>query len=310
MMKPIYFLLFFIGLAQVNCQSNEIHTLNFKDTEDTKNYFRYTGENVPVISGHRGGADINYPENCIATFEYTLTHTPAIFEIDPRITKDDRMVLHHDDTLDRTTTGSGKLNAITFEDTKKYVLTDIEGKPTAYRIPLLSKVIEWGKGKTILNLDVKDVPLEKKAQLVKHHDAFHYVIFTVHNAKDAKFFYDFDSRSMFSAFVKTKEALQSYEANGIPWENVLIAYVGSESTSENKELYDMLHDRGVMVMVSAAPTYDKLESPKERGKAYRKILKDGADVIESDRPIEVASAIKSMYPKKSNMYKYWGTQEK
>lgn len=310
MMKPTYLFLFFLGSLQVNCQSNGIHTLKFENTTDTKNYFRYTGENVPVISGHRGGADINYPENSIATFENVLIHTPAIFEIDPRMTKDDKVVLLHDETLDRTTTGSGKLNAITFKEAEEFMLTDLEGNTTPDHIPLLSEVIQWGKGKTVLNLDVKDVPLETKAQLVKQFDAFHYVIFTVHDAEDAKFFYDFDDRSLFSAFVKTKEALESYESLGIPWDNVLIAYVGSESTSENKELYGMLHDRGVMVMVSAAPTYDKLESSEERAKAYRKILEDGADVIESDRPIEVASAIKSMYPENSSMYKFWETEKK
>lgn len=290
---------------QAHSQSTEIHTLTFRNVADTKDYFHYTGNDVPIISGHRGGAAKGYPENCIATFEHTLSITPAIFEIDPHLTKDNAIVLLHDDDLDRTSTGHGKLSDYTFAQVEEFQLKDLAGNVTPYHLTTLAEAIQWSKGKTVINLDVKDVPLSMKAELVKKYNAFHYVMFTVHTAKEAKIFYDYDHRSLFSAFVKTKEALGSYEAAGIPWENVLIAYVGAESTLENRELYDMLHERGVMVMVGAAPIYDKLESPQKRAEAYRKILKDGADIIESDRPTEVAAAIQSMYPKKSPKYEYW-----
>lgn len=52
--------------------------------------------NLPVISGHRGGATNGYPENCIPTFEHMLAATPAFFEIDPHLTKDSAIVLLYD----------------------------------------------------------------------------------------------------------------------------------------------------------------------------------------------------------------------
>lgn len=307
--KPFFIFSALCVFFHSHAQTTEINTLNFRNVSDTKNYFQYTENVFPVISAHRGGAGTNYPENCIATLEYTLSQTPAIFEIDARLTKDNKAVLLHDKTLERTTSGKGKLRDHTLDEIKNIQLKDPEGNITSYRIPTLEEAIQWSKEKTLLNLDVKDVPLEMKAKLVKEHDAFHHVIFTVHNAGEARFFYDFDHRSMFSAFVKTKEALVSYEKAGIPWQNVLIAYVGSESTKENKALYDLLHQRGVMVMVSAAPVYDKMEHREKRAEAYRKILEDGADIIETDRPAEVAEAIKEMYPEKSTKYNYWKTEK-
>ncbi|WP_157178223.1 hypothetical protein [Terriglobus roseus] len=77
-----------------------------------------------------------------------------------------------------------------------------------------------------------------------------------------------------------------------PWQNIAIAYVGSKGVPENKPLYDTLHGRGVKVMVATAPTYDKLPMMKQRAAAYRKVIEDGADIVESDRPIEVADALK------------------
>ena len=56
---------------------------------------------------------------------------------------------------------------------------------------------------------------------------------------------------MFEAFVKTKEAVQDYEDNGIP-RNHIMAYVGLKITPEVREVIDVLHERGVMCMISTA----------------------------------------------------------
>lgn len=70
-----------------------------------------------------------------------------------------------------------------------------------------------------------------------------------------------------------------------------MAYVGSLSKPENIKLYEKLHAKGIKVMVSAAPSYDKMEAGEEQDEAYRKVFIDGADVLESDYPIRVAKAI-------------------
>jgi len=249
---------------------------------------------LPVISGHRGGAAKGYPENCIPTFEHTLSATPAFFEIDPHLTRDSAIVLLHDSILDRVTTGHGALNTYTFDQVRKLSLKDVDGGVTSYHLNTLEEAVRWAKGKAILNLDVKDVPLIRKAELVRGCNAFGYVLFTVHNPQEAKFFYDFDHRSLFSAFIMTEKDMKAYEAAGVPWANVAIAYAGPRSKPENKSLYQQLHQRGVRVMISAASSYDKWEDPARRAEAYRQILREGADIIESDRPVEVAAAIRSI----------------
>lgn len=67
--------------------------------------------------------------------------------------------------------------------------------------------------------------------------------------------------------------------------------IGPTNKPENKELFDMLHAKGVMCMISAAPTYDKLPDAAERAKNYSATFEQGADILESDLPIEVAEAI-------------------
>jgi len=283
-----------------------LHTLAITTPEQLHDFFRYTGQDIPLISGHRGGTIQGYPENCIATFENTLRHTPAFFEIDPRLTKDSVIVLMHDATLERTTNGTGKVSDYTWADLKKLRLKDPAGNLTRYSVPRLEEVIRWSKGKTVLNLDKKDVPLALTVQLLQRHQAAAHVMLTVHNAEQAKYYYDHIPGVMFSAVVKTRAELASYEQAGVPW-SCILAYVGPENKPENKELYDLLHARGVMCMISAAPTYDRLPDPAARQQAYRETFVLGADVLESDLPIEAAAAVQSLAPKSSGKAKYFRT---
>jgi glycerophosphoryl diester phosphodiesterase len=292
----IVFLLSGVIFSSAIGQTN--HYLAIKNEKELQAYFKYTGQDIPLISGHRGCHIEQYPENSIEAMAYVLQHSPAFFEIDPRLTKDSVIVLLHDATLDRTTTGTGKLSDYTWEEVKQLKLKDKSGNITPYRIPTLAEAIEWARGKTILNLDKKDVPLEMTAKIIRQHKAGAFVMVTVHNAKQAKFYFEDDNNRMMSAFVKTEEALKEYEAAGVPWSN-LIAYIGPDNKPANKLLFDLLHQRGVMCMISAAPTYDKLPNQEERATAYRETFIQGADILESDLPIETATAIKTLIPSKS-----------
>jgi len=289
--------------TKVSEAQTEINVLQFKNTKEFQQYFKHTGKDMPVISGHRGGTTTGYPENCVATFENTLKYTPAFFEIDPRLTKDSVIVLMHDETLDRTTTGKGKVSDYTFAELERFRLKDPQGNITDYKIPTLREVILWSKGKTVLNLDHKDVPLEMTAKILKECKNEE-VMLTVHNAQQARFYYQNNPANMMSAFVLTKEAFYTYEKAGIPWKN-MIAYIGPKNKPENKELLELLHAKGVMCMISAAPSYDKLKGLVERANHYRETFAMGADILESDLPIEVAEAIKSIMPPSGVQKNFW-----
>ncbi|KAA2238384.1 glycerophosphodiester phosphodiesterase family protein [Chitinophaga agrisoli] len=288
-----------------SAQSGPLNVLNIRNSKDLQEFFKYTGKDIPFISGHRGGVNAGYPENSIEAFENTLRHTPATFEIDPRLTKDSAIVLMHDATLDRTTTGKGKVGDYTLAELKQLKLKDAEGNVTAFRIPTLQEAIIWSKGKTVLILDKKDVPFEMTAKIIKDNHAEGNVMVTVHTAKEARWYYERNKDIVFEAFVKTQQAMKEYEAEQIPWSHIM-AYVGPDNSTALKPLYRDLNKRGVMCMISTAPTYDKLASAAERKAAYQAIIRDGASLIEADRSIEAADAIRSMMPAESVKQKFFG----
>jgi len=285
--------LFFAGailMLSLQASAQKLHKLNFKTVDEMYKYFEYASDKK-VISGHRGTIENHMPENSIPSMKEVLKHTVAIFEIDPRLTKDSIPVMVHDATLDRTTTGTGKVIDYTWADLKKLKLKDKQGQATKYKINTLDEMITWAKGKTILNLDKKDLPMEMTAEIIRKHDAYAWVWVTVHNVEQARFYLEKNPKQYLSMHIKTQQDLDKFVQSGLPF-NRMIVYIGPEIKAANQDMYKFFHEKGVMCMISSAPTYDKLPTQAERAEKFRAVFADGASILESDLPIEVSQALK------------------
>lgn len=291
-MKKTYIALFtVIAIFQTaSTYAQKLHKLNFKDVEEMYSYFKYV-PGKKIISGHRGTIEDQMPENSILSMQKVLQNTVAIFEVDPRLTKDSIPVMVHDATLERTTTGHGKVADFTWKELQGLKLKDHKGNPTKYKINTLDEMIKWAKGKTILNLDKKDLPMEMTAEIIRKHNAYAWVWVTVHNVEQAKFYLEKNPKQYMSMHIRTKEQLEAFKSSGLPYDRMIV-YIGPEIKSSNQEFYDFFKEKGVMCMISTAPTYDKLPTEAERAEKYRAVFADGATVLESDMPIEVSKAIK------------------
>jgi glycerophosphoryl diester phosphodiesterase len=275
----------------VTAQTLKNQSLKILKYEEPHDYFKYKGDGSILISGHRGGREKGYPENSIEGFQNVLRQISAFFEIDPRLTKDSVIVIMHDATLDRTSTGKGSLSDYTWEQLRSVRLKDSDGNVTNCHIPTLEEVIIWSKGKTVVNLDKKDVPMEKTVALIKKLHAENHVMLTVHTGVEARYYYDRLPTIMLSAFARTMTEYEDLVKSGVPWEN-MIAYVGPTINSGNIKIVGLLHAKGVRCMISVAPTHDKLGEFKARQKAYLDEINKKPDIIESDIPTEIERALK------------------
>lgn len=287
----IIFFFFIASLGEVTAQ--KLQTRSFKSAGKVHTFLKYKSEKSPIIAGHRGTMEDGFPENSIESMEHTLRHTFAIFELDPRLTKDSVIVLMHDATLDRTTTGKGAIKDFTYEELQKLFLKDAQGNVTKYKIPTLAAVFKWAKGKTIVNLDDKGVPYEMIADLMDEYKAWNYVMITSHRPEHAFFYLKRNQDAIFSAHIKTPDVFHAYEKAGVPF-GQMIAYIGASIKDSNQEMYRLLNKKGTIVMISSASSYDKLTNKEERAQAYRNIVKDGAGILESDFPIEVSNALSGL----------------
>ena len=80
-------------------------------------YFNQSSHNV-IVAGHRGYSAL-YPENTLLSFEKGLEMGVDMFEFDLNLTKDQELVVIHDQTVDRTTNGSGAVRDMTLKEIKK-----------------------------------------------------------------------------------------------------------------------------------------------------------------------------------------------
>lgn len=104
----------------------------------------------PLFFAHRGGSALA-PENTLVAFEKGLSYGADALELDVHPTRDGEIVVFHDDTLDRTTDGSGRISGFTLDDLRQfdagYRFTPDAGATYPYRgqgvtIPTLAEVYE------------------------------------------------------------------------------------------------------------------------------------------------------------------------
>lgn len=109
----------------------------------------------PLVVAHRG-ARTQRPENTLAAFALALQQGADALETDLRFTRDGHIVLHHDATLDRTTTGSGPLAEHTLAELKQFYARNPDGTLSEERIPTLLELIAATGAQTPLLLELKD----------------------------------------------------------------------------------------------------------------------------------------------------------
>ncbi len=141
----------------------------------------------PTVFAHRGSS-AHAPENTLAAFQLALTQGAPALELDAMLSADGQVVVIHDDTVDRTTNGSGKVHqmplaAIKELDAGSYFDPTFKGE----KIPTLAEVFETVGRRIFINIEVKNYasPLDglpsSLAGLVQKFSLAEYVLFSSFN---------------------------------------------------------------------------------------------------------------------------------
>lgn len=258
----------------------------------------------PMVSAHRGGRRYEgFPENAIETFEYVLTHTPAIIECDISMTADSLLVLMHDPTLNRTTTGQGLVQDYSLAALQDLFLVDDYGTVTNYRIPTLLQTLEWARENgAFLTLDIKPgVPQELVLRAVSQTQTTQHAAIIAYSASEAITLYALDTSLILSAVITSPQELKNYLDTGIPARQIT-AFVGLAPPESN--LYDQLDQLGISAMIGTKGTLDN-KAIALGDTLYAHLIREGATYIATDRPIEAAAAIAPLVPQKSPQHRYW-----
>lgn len=295
--------------AQEKSSARELFIVDAKTPQGLRDLFKPTGERLPLLSAHRGGASRGHPENCLATFAATVSQTWSILEIDLQVTKDGAIVLMHDPTLDRTSNGKGPIKDRTLAELKELRLKDRLGNLTDERIPTLDEVMKWARGKTILALDKKQVPAGQVARLITEYKAESYALIMAYSIKDITECHAINRDIMMEVMLGTKERFEEFDRSGVPWANI-IGFVGHTQTPD-AELCRRIREKGASCMAGTSRNIDRefisgrATSMDPLKPAYVALLERGADVIETDIPREVGPLLFGRGPASGTKAKYF-----
>jgi len=106
------------------------------------------------VIAHRGD-HVHHAENSIAAIESAAAAGADYAELDVRTTKDGKLVLMHDKTVDRTTDGHGAVKEMTAEEIAHLTFKDYGGS-----VPTFDEALNAAKGKIQIYLDWKDAKPE------------------------------------------------------------------------------------------------------------------------------------------------------
>ncbi|MEM1602801.1 MAG: glycerophosphodiester phosphodiesterase family protein, partial [Candidatus Bathyarchaeia archaeon] len=127
---------------------------------------------VIEVIGHRGAAGLE-PENTLRSIRRAIEIGVDRVEIDVRVTKDGRLVVIHDETVDRTTNGHGYVRDMTFEEIRK--LDAGKGE----KVPTLEEALNLTRGKVILQIELKVAEAtEPTIELIEENGAEREVVIT------------------------------------------------------------------------------------------------------------------------------------
>ena len=101
-----------------------------------------------AMYAHRG-ASIEFPENTLAAFRRAVELGSAGVELDVHLSKDNQLVVIHDDSVDRTTNGSGKIADLTLVEIQKL------DAGTGEIVPTLKQVFDVVSGRLKVDIEVK-----------------------------------------------------------------------------------------------------------------------------------------------------------
>ena len=110
---------------------------------------------APLFAAHRGGA-LLWPENSLLAFRNALALGADFLELDVHLTRDGEVVVIHDPTLDRTTTGTGPVRARTLAELRTVRLKDRDGTVLEESMPTLDQVVRLAVlGRRQMLLEIK-----------------------------------------------------------------------------------------------------------------------------------------------------------
>ena len=256
-----------------------------------------------LVASHRGDWR-NYPENSLAAMNSAINMGVDIIELDLALTKDSVLVVCHDRTLDRTTTGKGKVSDMPLDSIRVLRLKSGHGIATDHRMPTLREALLLCKDRAVVNIDKGYQYYDQVLALTEELGVTQQMLIKGNKPlqKVMKKYRQYPRNMIYMPIIDyTKKGAQElgdgYLASGI----VPVAYevVWPEYTPEVQATLKRILASGAKLWVNAlwprhnAGLCDDAAFEGDPAEVYGKLLETGATMVQSDRPALLIDYLRS-----------------
>lgn len=308
-MKNLVYLIF-IFIFSCGLQKNE-NPSRFRSVEEMLSWVKRPTDDYKMVVAHRGYWR-SAPENSLLAVQNAVKEGIDIVEIDVRKTFDNHLIVMHDYTLDRTTTGRGIIAELTLDSIKKVYLKNGVGAPTHHPVPTLKEMMQYIAGQNLLvNLDKCWEYLPEAYQVLKETNTLDHVLFK--GSEPLSVLREKHGNLIDSINYMPMVWPQNYNiyTNNVSEEP--ISYVDDFLQHFNPIGFEVIYDReespvistiqeikddGVAVWVNTlwpelcAGHSDEF-AYEDPDKHWGWVIANGANIIQSDRPVFLISYLKS-----------------
>ena len=262
----------------------------------------YEEGKVSVIS-HRGDWR-NTPENSIRAIQNCIDLGVNMVEIDIKKTKDNELILLHDKTLDRTTTGKGLPQDYTLAEIKQMRLRNGAGVATSHQIPTLEEAMIVAKGKIWVNIDkgydyfdLVEKVLEKTGTtqqvLIKAGLPYQKVVAENKAVLDKLFFMPIIDMANPDAMTMVEEYIKNMQPKAFE-----VCFTQIDQALQN--VLDRIQKSGSKVWINtlwpslcARLNDDRAVEENQQDSIWGKVIEMGASFIQTDRPKELVNYLRN-----------------
>ena len=237
----------------------------------------------PRVIAHRGASGL-MPENTLAAFARAIELGADMVELDVALSRDDELVVIHDATLERTTSGSGRVRDKTLQELQQLEAGRSAGfgpDHATQRIPTLAAVLDLAQERTLLNIEIKEEAVTDRcaggvADLVIG-------LVLDHRLADRTILSSFDPRALAHARriaprICRASLFNAEHHRGMSPVSVIegdgTVLLGVSRTQVNEEMVEHCHQCGALVAVYTVNEVSEMEQ----------VLAIGVDALFTDRP--------------------------
>ncbi|MEO0397883.1 MAG: glycerophosphodiester phosphodiesterase family protein [Pseudomonadota bacterium] len=251
-------------------------------------------KDATLISAHRGGPRPGYPENAIETFAEALGDGPFLIELDVATSANGVLYLMHDDTLDRTTTGSGRADRLYWREIATLNLLDNDGRRTEFSPPRFADALAFLRERTITQIDFKrSTRFEDVIDEIVRQGAEDRVILIAYSMAQAAKLHRLAPRMMISLSIENEDDFFQAVNGGIP-DTRLLGFTGTREA--NARLNQRLETEGVEVIfgtLGGRRSIDQKIASTGDEKTYASLSQSGVDILATDRPRAALQALRN-----------------